>query len=361
MRMTASVSSACARVSLGAALLLLAAARDTPGQAVNADSIRGAQQTQVTRYRAQVADAARVFLDGSRTASDRLDAVRDLPSFLEQQQLAGGLRVALAANEPSAIRVRALQLLGDIDESALVARRIAAIALDAGAPGDVRAEAVRQLAARSFELEGKPPEIVAALRSGARDPDIEVRRTALRALAGHSDTVALRLLRAGLESPANAPLPPAEAVTLLGLANPSPHFDLFNRIMTQSPDSQARAAAVGLLGAHDRSRVQLVVILRNPREPSLVRHAALGALGAGDPANFAEYVLPVVADEAAPVELRLRGIAFLEMSRTSRDPGIFARAADDFDRLMVRLRDRSPSSRIRSAAQTYLARTRSAR
>ena len=360
MRMITGASSACARVSLCAALLLTAA-RSAPSQAVNADSIRGAQQAQVARYRAQVADAARVFLDGSRAAGDRLNAVRDLPSFLEQQQIAGGLRVALAASEPSAIRVRALQLLGDTDESGQVARQIAAIALNASAPALVRAEAVRQLAARSFELEVQPPEVVTALRSGARDPDVDVRRAALGALAGHGDTVALRLLRTGLESPASALLPPADAVTLLGLANPSPYFDLFNRIMTQSPDSQARAAAIRLLGAHDRSRPQLIVILRDPRESELVRHAALGALSAGDARNFAAHVLPVVADEAAPIDLRLRSIAFVEISRTSRDARIFARATDDFDRLMIRLRDGSTSPRIRAAAQHYLTRTRSAR
>jgi hypothetical protein len=92
-----------------------------------------------------------------------------------------------------------------------------------------------------------------------------------------------------------------------------------------------------------------------------MRQAALGALVAGDPAGLPRHVLPVVGDEAAPLDLRLRALTAVELARTSRDPRVFARAADDFDQQMERLSTRSTSTEMRAAARRYLARTRAPR
>jgi hypothetical protein len=361
MRHTALIVRASAVLAVAIALLP-APAMSALAQAVDVDSMRRSQRAQVEQYRANVASAARVFIDASRGTAERLNAVRDVAAFLEQQQFADGMRIARTGGEATDIRVRALQLAAPgagSDQS--LAQQLAAFVGDPAAPAELRAEAARQLALQSFELHDKPAAFLNALRTGARDPNIAVRRVSLRALAGHGDSVALGLLQRGLEQPADALLPSAEAVELLGLKNPSPFYELLNRVMLQTRDTATRIAAIRLLGGHAASRLQLSVVLRDASEPASARHAALGALAAGDPQALSSQVYPVVADESAPLGLRLRGIKFVELQRTSRDTKIYARAADDFDRLMTGLADSSREPAVRAAARTYLTRTRAAR
>jgi hypothetical protein len=67
---------------------------------------------------------------------------------------------------------------------------------------------------------------------------------------------------------------------------------------------------------------------------------------------MSQQALAVVADEAAPVDLRLRAIKVVEIARTSRDPKVCARAPDEFDGLMERLAEGSPSQAVGEAART---------
>ncbi len=329
------------------------------GQAVNTDSLRRARRAEIERYRAQAAAAAAVFLDRTRAPAERLAAVRETSGFVEPQQVDGCVAVALNQAEPIAVRVRALQLVGHrVDADTSVAQRVFVIATDTTAPAELRSEAVTQLALASFAL---PQSFVRPLRAAARDPDIRIRRSALRALAGHGDPPTLDMLAAGLSSPTEALLPPSEAVQLLGLKDPAPFYPLLHRLMLQPPDSATRLVAIQLLGRYGPSRGTIALFLRDSKEAPAVRQAALGALAAGDPRGLPQQVLPVVADEAAPLDLRLRAIKAVEVARTSRDPKVFARAPDAFDRLMERLAERSPSLAVREAARTYLSRTRSAR
>jgi len=99
-----------------------------------------------------------------------------------------------------------------------------------------------------------------------------------------------------------------------------------------------------------------------PAPPNAWRgQAALGALAAGDPAGLPQNVVPVVADESAPSDLQVRAIKSVEITRTSRDPRVFARAPDEFDRVMERLAIRSAAAAVQAAARNYLVRTRSPR
>jgi hypothetical protein len=65
-----------------------------------------------------------------------------------------------------------------------------------------------------------------------------------------------------------------------------------------------------------------------------------------------------VADEAAPADLRVRAIKAVEITRTSRDPRVVGRAADEFDRAVERVAERSAVAAVRGAARRYLVRTR---
>ncbi|HEV2146277.1 MAG TPA: hypothetical protein VGR37_02580 [Longimicrobiaceae bacterium] len=69
---------------------------------------------------------------------------------------------------------------------------------------------------------------------------------------------------------------------------------------------------------------------------------------------------PVVADESAPADLRIRAIREMELRRTSRDVAVVVRRQQDaFDALVVRLAERSANLEVRGAAGRYVVRTRS--
>jgi len=333
------------------------------GQVLNTDSLRRVERAAIERDRAQVATAAAVFLDRTRPAAARLAAVRGIAGFAEQPHVDGGVAVTLDRREPQAIRVRALQLVGQrATDDTTFAGHLFALATDTTVPGDLRREVVTQLSLAtfgSFALHTQMDGFLTALRAAARDPDIRIRRVALRALAGQGDRPTLNLLQEGLVSPRAALLPPDEVVPLLGLTDPAPFYDLLRRLMREPPDSTTRVAAIRLLGGDAQSRDALVHVLRDERESPTPRQAALGALAAGDPASLPQNVVPVVANEAAPADLRVRAIKAVEITRTTRDPRVFARAPDEFDRVMERLAARSAAAAVQAAARNYLVRTRS--
>lgn len=349
-----------------AALFLLAFAPTlVSGQVIDTDSLRRAQQAAIERDRVRVARAGAVFLDRARPAATRLAAVRDVAAFGDDQQITGAVAVALDPSQPTTVRVRALQLTGQrVAVDTTFSRRLFALATDRAAPGDLRHQAVTQLAFATFGSESMHAQtdgFLAAFRAAARDPELRTRRVALRALAGQGDGPGLALLRDGLTSPSAALLPPAEAVPLLGLTDPAPFYDLLRRLMRTPPDAATRVAAIRLLGADTSSRGELVRVVRARGERLAARQAALAALAAGDPGRLADHVVPVVADEAAPADLRVRAIRAVEMTRTSRDPLVIGRPLDEFDRAVERMAERSTVAAVRRAARQYLARTRSPR
>jgi HEAT repeat protein len=324
--------------------------------------MRAAQQAEIERHRTQVSAGAARFLDRSNPVNERLSAVEDSPGFIEPEQVASAILIVTDPNQPAAIRIRALQLVGDrLQSDTSFTRQVAAIVMSSGASEPLRSEAVLQLAHSSFDIHHRPVEHVEALRIGARDRDLRVRRAAIRALAGHGDEVVLQMLAAELDSAPGTSLPPSETASLLGLKDPAPFYPLLSRLLRQAPDSATRLVAIRLLAGHQPSRGAITRILRDRRESDSARHAALGAVAAGDPKELPMLLVPVVADEGEPVDLRVRAIKAVEISRTSRDPKVFTRSPDDFDTLMERLAATSPNAAIQQSSRAFLARTRSPR
>jgi hypothetical protein len=337
------------------------------GQQVDTDSLRRVQQLRIERERERLALAAAIFLDPTRTFGARLAAVRGVRTFVDEQHTAGAAALALNPIEQPRLRVRALQLTGGrVATDTSFSRQLFRIATDQAAPADLRHEAVTQLASATFGSETmqlQTGSFLTTLRAAARDPELRTRRVALRALAGQNDSAGLELLRQDLmrPSPEGPLLPPAEAVQLLGVNDPAPYYELLRRLMRAPPDAATRVAAIGLLGGDTASRAELVRIVRGRDERLAARQAALGALAAGDPDGLADHIVPVVVDEAAPADLRVRGIKAVEIKRTSRDPRVLGRTPDEFDRAVERLAERSTVPAVRNAARRYVARTRSPR
>ncbi len=327
-------------------------------QVVNVDSLRRAELNEIDQARSRASAATAIFLDRSRSVTDRLAAAQDLTTIVDTPQVALAIRSALDPAEPAPVRVRAVRLVGyRVAFDTAVAGRLSTLATGRSLPTDLRLEAVTQIARASFTLPS--PGLLGTLRAVSDDPDLEVRRTALRTLAGHADQTALNLLAEGLRTPSKALVPPSEAVHLLGVADPAPFYSMLHGVMLQPPDTATRVAAIQLLGGYGPSRQVIARYLQDSSEHASVRSAALGALAAGDPPGFPHVVVPIVANESTPEDLRLRAIKVVELMRTSRDPRVLRRAPDDFDRLMEQLADRSPAPAVREAARTYQARTRS--
>ena len=329
---------------------------------VNVDSLRQSERAAVEQGRAQAVSSAATFLDTARPPAERLRAAGQLQAILDPDQIRRGERVALDPGESAAIRIRALQLVGaqaQLDTS--FGRQMALMALDSSAEKSLRAQATLELARASFNLPEHAAEVVEALRAGARDPDPQVRRESIRALAGHADPVILRMLESDLDSARSTRLPASEAAALLGSVDPAPFYPLFRRLIRAPPDSATRLVAIRLVAGDTSSRALLTSILQDRKESADARHAALGALAAGDPLGLPQRVVPVVGNESDPADLRIRAIKAVEISRTSRDPKLLGRSPDEFDRVVETLATRSSDRRVQESARTYLSRTRSAR
>jgi HEAT repeat protein len=225
----------------------------------------------------------------------------------------------------------------------------------------VRAELFQQIAAASFTMNDADAATTAILRQGIRDSSLAVRLIVLQTLGGRGDSVALDVLRSGLENPARAVIAPSAAVRILGLRDPRPYYPLLHRLMTQPPDSGTRLAAIRLLGGYAPSRTSLLSILRNRTEAATVREAAFGTLSANAASELPSAIAQVLRDDAEPTRLRIRAIKFYELKRTSRDPKVLRRAPDDIDTVIRQLAANSSVPEVRSAAATYVARTQSAR
>lgn len=349
------------------AVVLLAAvlgwAAPAAPQSIDTDSLRRAYQEQARRYREEVSRGAAVFTNRSAPADRRIEAVRGVGAFEDEAHVAAALRSVFDTGEPAPVRVRAVQLAGHrAAADGMLLRRLLSLAADTTTDPALRRAAHDEAQAALVPLHAghvADPEVLALLRRLARDRDPGLRRGALARLAVVRDPEALRMLEDGLRSPGQAPLPPVESVQLLGLVDPAPHHTVLRQVLAAPPDEAARVAAIHLLGGDPQSRGRLVGILRSAGETPEAREAAMGALLANDAENFERHVLPVVADEAAPSELRTRAIKSVELHRTTRDRRALRLRGDDFDARVEALAATSRDPNVREAARTYLARTRS--
>jgi hypothetical protein len=330
-------------------LLLLAAAGAAHAQP-HADSLRRV----VASRQQEAARAAEVFLDRGRSTSERLRAADAAEAFLAPEHSAGAAAVARDEREDPQVRARAL--LGIVhtlgEDPALIAEVSTWVASPRTPP------VLREAAMQAAEIlmfspaphSDAPP--VEALRALLADPDPGLRRRAFAVLAGHDDEQARGRLLEGLRGPAaRAPLPPATAVELLGIALNAASLPVLHQVMVEPPDTATRIAAIRILGSHAPSRPFLVRYLQDRREGEAVRLAAMGALHACAPREFPEYALPVVEDETAGDALRVYAIHAVQYRRP---PARGGQPEDAFDAAVRRLATASSSAAVRGAATDYV-------
>lgn len=350
----------CAATLLVASSTFAAAAS---AQVIDTDSLRAAYRAQAEETAREVAAAAAVFTNPQLPPAQRLAAVAAVAAFEDEAAVERTIAIVFDPAEPVAVRARAVQLIGSraaVDHALLI--RLLELAAQPDQPLELRRATMVELEAALFSWHAGhdgQDRVLPLLRRLAQDPDPQVRRPALRVLAAHGDDEALRLLEQGLRSPDAALLPPAEAVRLLGLVDPAAHYPVLRQILDRPPDPDTRIAAIRMLAGDAGSRDRITRILLDPAERLVPRQAALAALAAGDPQGFPPLVLPLVGDESAPRDLRLRAITTVELHRTTRDQAALrARRADPFDRRIEQLAETSADAQVRAAATRYLTRTR---
>lgn len=345
-----------------AVLLATIVPRAAPGQErVNTDSLKRSYRAELEEYRRLVARGALVFLDSSRSISERLSAVQGVGAMVEVQQVARTKAMLFDMSESPRIRIRALLLVENAayDDTAMVVNMLALLE-DVGTPMQLRltvGSVVQVLLMGSFTKHVLSEEMVATFRTLTRDQDDGLRSIAFAVLAGRADGPVLEQLAVGLRDPTSAPLSPAESVRLLGTWDPNPDYSLLHDIMLEPPDLETRLEAVRLLGGYAPSQQHIVRYLHDPNEREDIRLAAVGTLSANDPQNFARHVLPIVRDETERTSLRVYGIQAVMQRRSTRDfQTRVARVPDEFDMAVSRLARESQDGVVRQAAVRYMER-----
>jgi hypothetical protein len=313
-------------------------------------------RAEVDAYRQKADQAARVFLDASKSDDERAAAVSGITTFVDKQHVDGAL--AVFRNDRESGRIRALALARvphvAVDQGALLTD-ILRVAGNPSAPRELRQTALgvlQQMLFSSMAAHERHHEVMMALRGLMQDPDRAIRETAVSILAAQGDDAARRQLLDGLKSRPGALLPPDLSVRLLGLR---PHDDIYpvlHQVMLSAPDEATKVECVRLLGGYAPSRTAIVGLLRNPSESTAVRQAALSTLNANDRERVAEHALPIVTDEGADDALRVYAVLVVQQRRVSQKLRLSGEG--DFDRAVQKLIADSRSLAVREAARRYV-------
>jgi hypothetical protein len=314
-------------------------------------------QSEAAALHAKARQAATAFLDTRRTDAARIAAVRDVETIFEQDQISGFVGTLRDSAQSDPIRATALRKISPhIASQAGLIPELSVWVQSRRTPKQLRHETLEQLHGLSFSngMTTEGQSITGAMRALLRDPDIEFRRTAFSVLSAQGDETAQRALLGGLRDPRTAPLPPQEAVSLLGLRLQPDYYPTLFALYRRPPNEETRIASMRLLGGYPEARPELIRAIRNANESLQARLAAAGTLHSSVPEQFGEAILPVVEDEAAPDELRVYGLRAEMLRRESRAFRAARKGPDGFDAAASRLARESHSSTVRAAAGRYV-------
>jgi len=129
---------------------------------------RDAIRSEVDAYRLKAAQAARIFLDASKSDDERNRAVADVTTFVDKQDVDGAL--AVFRNERESGRIRALALglvpIAAVDQDALLTD-VLAVVKNPRAPAELRQKAldlVPVMLFSSMAAHARHGEVLTALR-----------------------------------------------------------------------------------------------------------------------------------------------------------------------------------------------------
>ncbi len=185
---------------------------------------------------------------------------------------------------------------------------------------EVRRAALSVIEASSFktvEFRRYASDYKAALRVAATDADADLRAEALDVLALGRDSYAQQLLVDGLRDPAEALVPPVQAVRMLGYDVHAEHYPLLREIVETSRQQPLRRAALRLLAADSGSRALMRSIASDKTEDKAARATAAVALQALAPRDFDRVARTVVLDDDDDDDVRATVISAITHGPTA--------------------------------------------
>ena len=185
---------------------------------------------------------------------------------------------------------------------------------------EVRRAALSVIEASSFktvEFRRYASDYKAALRVAATDADADLRAEALDVLALGKDSYAQQLLVDGLRDPAEALVPPVQAVRMLGYDVHAEHYPLLREIVETSRQQPLRRAALRLLAADSGSRALMRSIASDKTEDKAARATAAVALQALAPRDFDRVARTVVLDDDDDDDVRATVISAITHGPTA--------------------------------------------
>jgi HEAT repeat protein len=165
---------------------------------------------------------------------------------------------------------------------------------------ELRKNAIQVLQAGTFlgeKFDPYRPEYIAALRTAAVDPDLDLRHAALDVLVNLGDEFARQKLTDGLQGKGEALLPPAAALGLLARDDHGSASIVARDLLSKSADIPTRTQAARVLGADPGAGGLLESIMKDKEESREVRRAGAVSLRSLDPQRFQDNAVEILNDD----------------------------------------------------------------
>lgn len=326
------------------------------------EEMKATVQAEVEAARQASRRAAATFLDRRQPVEARLAAVKDQSAFVDRGDAVSALEIVVDAEEPTPVRVRALQLgKHEIEQDQQLVAELINLLVSQDTPKELRHALmeVGQVLLISGTGNVRGEDITTAMRVMSKDPDPHLRGMALGMLAAQGDDVAQQALAADLRDPNTELVPPATAVAMLALQPDADTFAVLRDVLARPPNEESQIEAAQALGQDPQSHDELQAIVANNDASDALRMAAAGALHANAPEKYIEPATKAIQDEGAGDELRIfliKGMQTLRENRAAAGTTTTATAADRaFDQAVRRLARRASSQAVRDAAKEFTA------
>ena len=310
----------------------------------------------IQAFRNETYKAVEAFLNASNNVQNRIAAVEAYPFIYDEAQIAQARKLVLDESQDPRLRATALRkIVNAVPQDQELGSKVISWFQNPKTPQPLRDESLKTLEALSFSgftMYEKRQELMAALRTIVRDPNIEYRRFAFNFLLAHGDSFGQSVLIDQLEKNKSDLLPQAEAIRVLTL---NPHGDYLPtvfKVFQRASDPETKVEAIAALGNYQPAKRTIIAVLKDKKQSKQVRSVALGAINANYPAEFAAQAQSLLIDDKESDDLKVAAIN-MEKYRRKSNKGR-EKKADDFDRAVKRLKDNGKSAPLREAGEEYI-------
>ena len=195
----------------------------------------------------------------------------------------------------------------------------------------------------------------AEVRTLLDDEDVRLQKAAFGWLAIFRDPEAMKRAVDVLQGRGRSALSTLEAISVLTLVDAAPFFDLIHSTYRGTQDTDAREAALRVLGSYTPARKDLMTVAQSPEQPARLRRAALETLFTVDREAFPKLAAPLLIEQSkSSEEIAALLITLMRVAR-SQPPYRESKLKgydDDFDRgVRAMLKRDTP---LRESAHQYL-------